>query len=282
MVRVEKVPKDAGKGEKPFEVATVEVTKTLKGDDAPNVKFLLRNYREPEAQQWLDDGIQLLFCLVTMDRARAGDKALPKGVDWVLRDDGIRHSAILLGKMNRGYTYTTKAFTRKFEVLTEPAAITKLVEDYIKSIPEGWKKQSHMVDVPSDTQVYKKLWSASAVFLTLPVDDHLESLGREWCKSKSAITRLEGTKILRYFNNDGNISVLKSLLDDPDSTIQEKYTTRDGKPELVLVYRKRVFEIRKAAYEALQDFGIKVSAPLIEEVLAGKDEQKGQPRTYGR
>ena len=52
------------------------------------------------------------------------------------------------------------------------------------------------------------------------------------------------------------------------------YHTVPGKTELELVYRKKVYDVRQAAFAALCKLGVKVDTPVLEELLEGKDEPR--------
>src|SRR5262245_49356827 len=121
--KVVKVTTLAGAAKKPFEVATVKISQTLKGRRAKVVTFLLRNYNPPVAGKWLKLGVPMLFCLVSSKHAARDDGAPLKKVGWVLRDNGNQHCAILLGKADRFATCTIEAFTKDFEVVTAPDRI---------------------------------------------------------------------------------------------------------------------------------------------------------------
>ena len=231
------------------EVATVEVTKTLRGKHEPKATFVLRSYHGGVAKDWLDAGVPMLFFLRTREHTKDADK-LPKGYDWVLRDDGNYPSVVALDKAGRGMD----VFTREFGMLTDKAAILKHIEAYAKSIPADWKKQSIQFHAPGDSAVFEKLWAGSAVVFTLPVDAQLEVQGRRWCKSDDVGIRARGAKVLGNFKNDENIKLLRSLLQDPG------FYTGDG---------MRRYVARAAAYEVLRGFGIEVPRPVLEQPAAG-------------
>ncbi len=254
---VSKVEKVAGK-KKPFEVATVKVAHTVKGRPADQVTFLLRNYNGPAAEDWLADGTPLLFCLVR--RAHARDRGeLPAGHDWVLRDDGNQHSAVLLGKPRRHWTHTIPAFTREFDVLTEPAAVIKRAKEAARPLPEGREKKPFTLSVPGATAAFRKLYAGSAVYLIVPVDGELERVARLWCCSASFYTRLNGVCALRHFRNEKNIAILKGLLSDPGCSVTTKADSKGGER------RVRVYRARQLAYETLREFGVKAEPPVVDE-----------------
>src|SRR5260370_36086045 len=62
---VVKVDQLAGSDKKDYQVLTAVISKTMKGEHADRVTFLLHNYiNKDHAKQWMDEGIPLLFCLV--------------------------------------------------------------------------------------------------------------------------------------------------------------------------------------------------------------------------
>jgi hypothetical protein len=268
--KVVKVETVMGEDRGRYEAATVEVAKTFKGTPADRATFLLRNYNGPAAKGWMDDGVPLMFFLVKRDRAKE-TKGLPGGFDWLLRDDGNSHSAVLLGKTNRTFPLTVRALTRDFNVLTDPDAILERLDKAARS-PGAKDVRGHTLEVPGGTPVFKALYGGSAVMLTVPVDDELEQLGRRWCDSRSQIQRAEGAKILGYFKNDKNIELLNALLQDPGSSIEETSRSVPGRKELQLVSSKRLYPVRRLAYEALTAFGVKVEKPVLEEFLPGADK----------
>jgi hypothetical protein len=253
--KVVKVKRVLGKGRQPYELATVEVSRTLKGPPTGQVTFLLPNYGEPVARQWLESGVPSLFCLVSIRRSRIKDPPI-SGVEWALRAEGDRFSAIPFGGTQKDRRLTIQAFTRDFGIVTEPEQVIKAIATFTRSLPRGWKRQSHSVRVPPKTAVYNELFARNAIFLEVPVDGHLERLGRSWCLSEDYGARIVGVKILRRFKNDVNIAMLKALLKDPGSSERSMSMTRPGGTDLVQVYRKRVYGVRQLAYEALQDFGV--------------------------
>src|SRR5882672_7957761 len=134
VIKAEKVGK--------HDIITVEVHRTLRGDLEPKkagdlhpkITVVVQEYCSLYAQGWLEDGLPMIFFLVKIDAAKRREQ-LPDGFKWVLHDDGNGSSAILLGKTNRTWPGTIDVFTQKFDYLTDPAAITKFVSDYARSIP---------------------------------------------------------------------------------------------------------------------------------------------------
>ena len=166
------------------EIVTVEVHRTLRGDQEPNeddrrnITFVLQQYCSGYAQGWLEDALPMIFFLVKIDGAKRADQR-PKGYQWVLHENGNGNSAISLGKSNRVWPGTIDVFTRKFDYLTDPAAIVKFVSDYAISIPPGRIDESITVEVPHGTPAYTKVfppeYPGNAFYLTLPVVEQLNA-----------------------------------------------------------------------------------------------------------
>jgi signal peptidase I len=270
VAKVVKVDTVLDQEKKECQLVTVAITKTLKGENADRVTFLLRPYiHHGYAKQWMDEGIPIIFYLIKNDGKRVAVPA--EKCAWLLRDNGNGPDAVLLGKSKHHFTGCIPVLTRQFEVLTETAAILKFVEKSAKLQAKG-TPQPHTLEVPSDTAVYKKLWSRSAVYLIVPIDEKLEELGRKWCMTDSPRERTEGAKILRHFKNERNIELLKPLLKDPSTSEATMHRTVPGKAELELVYRKKLYYVRQAAYDALRELGAKVERPVLEELLEGRDD----------
>jgi hypothetical protein len=277
IAKVVQVDKVTGTDNKEYQAVTVAISRTLKGMHTDRETFLLHHYIPRDyATQWLEEGIPTLFCLVKNDGKRV---AVPADkFAWVLREDGSHADAVLLAKSKHYWSGSIPVLTRDYEVLTEKEAILKHVEEALKVETKDCPPRSHTLDVPGDTAVFKKLWAGSAVVLKVPVDGRLEVLGRKWCKSPSSFDRREGARIVRYFKNEQNIDILKSLLGDPNTSEATKHRTVPGKTELELVYRKKVYYVRQAAFDALVEMGVKVDKPVLEELLEGRDDPDPEDR----
>jgi hypothetical protein len=65
--------------------------------------------------------------------------------------------------------------------------------------------------------------------------------------------------------------MLKSLLADSNKREATLYRATDRTPAK-LVYRKNVYYVRQAAFDALRKLGVRVKRPVLEELLEGRDE----------
>jgi hypothetical protein len=249
---------------------TVAISKTLKGPGSERVTLLLPPYiYSGFAKQWMDEGIPIVFCLTKNDGKRVSISA--DRFAWVLRDNGNGPDSILLGKSKNYFTGCIPILTRDFEVLVDTDAILKFLEKTIKAAGKNDQPRSLAIRVPGNTTVYKKLWSLSAVYLIVPVDEKLEALGQKWCKSELPGERTEGANILSKFKSEKNIELLKPLLNDPSTSEATLHRSVAGKTEMELVYRKKLYYVRQAAFDALRELGAEVARPVLEELLEGTD-----------
>jgi hypothetical protein len=257
---------------KQYQVLTVEISKTIKGSTEKTVSFVMPAYIERlYATQWREEGIPIIFCLKANNGKRvpfSGDR-----FKWVIRDDGNGSCTILLGKSKNYWTGCKPAFTCNFDVLTEPRALLEFVESTVKVQRNEPITHYYSVAVPGGSAAAEQLanpWSRN--WLIVPVDKKLEALGLTRCASKSPIYREEGAKIVGHFKSDKNIKILKTLLEDSSTSDCTLHQTVPGKEALQLVYRKKVYSVRKAAFESLQMLGVNVDRPVLEELLESRDE----------
>jgi len=270
--KILKVDKITGTDSKDYQLATVAISKTMKGERADRVTFLLRHYIFTDyANQWREEGIPMLFFLVQNDGKRIPVPA--KKVTWVLREYDTFPSAILLGKSKHKRTGSITVLTRKFEVLTDKAAILKFVEQTVKATAKDPSPRSHTLIPPENTpDAWRELFAHSSVDFKVPIDKKLEVLGRLWCKSASPWVRREGSRILRHFKNEKNVDILKSLLDDPSTAEAHFSRSVPNKRLLELVWRKNLYYVRQAAFDSLREQGVEVDKPVLEVLLEGRDE----------
>jgi hypothetical protein len=255
---------------------TLAISKTLKGTPAERAMVLMRPFIGKDyAKQWLDEGIPIVFCLVKNDGKRTSIPA--EKCAWILRNDGFGPSAVLLGKSKNYWTGCISVFTRAGDVITDADSILKFLEKAVTAKAKNDDLHSYRLEVPDDTAVYKKLWSqGGSVVLVVPVDAQLETLGQRWCKSEFSMERMQGAEILSHFKSDKNIELLKSLLKDTSIRNRSKHRSVPGKTDLELVYRKKVYSVRKTAFDALRKLGVMVDRPILEELLEGQDDQQGE------
>jgi hypothetical protein len=260
-----------GQDRKVFQAVTIAISRTLKGKAAERETFVLpadidRSY----ASQWLEEGIPLLFFL---NRNNAKEIAIPADkAAWALRSTWRIPCAVPLGKSRRDRRETMRVFTCDFDMLSDKDAILNFVEKTAKAATKDLAVKSYTVEVPDNSAAARELNAGSAVLLIVPMDARLEARGQDWCKSALAEERYKGALILRHFKSKRNIALLKPLLDDPTNAESSKYSGGPDKPGLQLVYRKKAYWVRQAAYTSLEKLGVKVARPLLSVLLEGHDE----------
>ena len=142
---------------------------------------------------------------------------------------------------------------RDFVVLKTGEAIVARARTYAKSMHAKWPRRSFTVDAPWETEVARTLYGGSAVELIVPADAVLETSARGWAAGKDESLRRQGAQALALFKSAPNIKILSGLLADRAVWT----TTSNG-------LSRKVFYVRKAAYDALSTWGVKVKRPIIE------------------
>jgi hypothetical protein len=104
-------------------------------------------------------------------------------------------------------------------------------------------------------------------FLSVPVDPRLEAAALRWIGSKQFDYRTEGAKALLYFQSPANAELLKRLLNDPD------FVTLVKEEKGRTVNEARIFEVREAAWQVLEAWGVEVPRPVIREPISAKTDR---------
>jgi len=93
----------------------------------------------------------------------------------------------------------------------------------------------------------------------VPVDAQLERSAVARIVSKDPPWRIrEAIDSLQYFKSDANISLLKSLLNDPASNTSTRAESNNG-------IELREFPVRKQAYDLLKKWSVSVDPPVLTE-----------------
>lgn len=254
-----------------YQVLTVAVSRTLKGQHAERASIVVPPHiHKGYAKHWMNDGIPIVFCLTLNDGK--GTSLSPHLFPWVMRTTESAPHTILLGNSKHVSRRYLPVLTRDFQVLTEPDAILKFLDKTIESQPRTVNRRSHALELPGSSPAFEKLWAGSAVLLVVPVDDALEALGVKWCQSRSPYERMHGATILRHFESDRNVALLKGLLDDPSSFEQRSIRAAPGMTGVVLVQRTTSYYVRQSAYNSLRALGVQVERPVLEILVEGRDE----------
>jgi hypothetical protein len=261
-----------GRDGRKYQAVTVAVDKTLKGKHWEHARFVLRPWQGTVGESWKSEAKPMLFCLMQAQRQK--DKAKLPETAWVVREDGNSGSVILLDRAKAAAAARTiPVLTRDFQVLNDPDAILKHIASALADSAENGAPRSRRITVPANTPVFDKLWAEGAVWLTVPVDRRLEEYGRRLCRMPPSLTRAEGASILSHFKNDENIELLKSLLKDESHSIEVTMRSAPGK-KLETISRKKVYEVRRSAYDVLREFGVQVERPVLEVPLDSEPSKR--------
>lgn len=117
------------------------------------------------------------------------------------------------------------------------------------------RPKSFRMDTPFDSDVARALYSGSAVELIVPVDADLIAWAATRVESRLPHERLHGARALATTTTTQTIRLLRDLLEDP-----AVWTHRRGsEPE------RKVFSIRRVAWEALTSWGVDIPKPVLEK-----------------
>ena len=205
---------------------TFQITESIKGGRKQTVLILMTEDPARFAKEKTD---LLLF----LDQADGVVSVHPSNVSSV--------SVFELGKHI--------AYTADFDALVKPTEVLAAARRGARSKATA----GETVDVPGDTAAYQKLWSGSAVGLTVPADAALEK--RAHALLAGPYNRVRGARMLRHFRSPKNIAILKKLLTDPEAA----RITETGKPVM------RAYLLRRIAHETLTAWHVAHAKPVLEE-----------------
>ncbi len=232
-----------------WDKVTIKVAEIFKGEKKKEFHFIMtltKRSGDPEPPRLAAGKMEYLFFLVKSERHKTKGPQAFADLQWTLPDR--RHPMLNLSENDCDLMVTIdlKVLTRTKEVLNAVRAIAK------KS-PAGPGKIG-LIGVPVETEAFKKLWRRSGVLLHIPIDGRLKAQAKKWLNSKDSEHRVQGAMALRYFKSEDNIRLMKNLLQD-----MLNWTTMTNQGTF------RVFPIRRAAFNALAEWGIAVKEPVLEE-----------------
>jgi hypothetical protein len=240
---VDTVTRRTGPGSVVWYDTTIRVTETLKGPARKTVRFAMRHLYGETPEAWQTRKAELLLFFVDSQRYVKSDKD-HAAAPFALRSGGNAGDGWFdLAKPARAYTSRFTVITKRDELL----AATRLAA-------KSTAKRAHRIDLPSNTDAYKALWSGSSVWLFLPVDSALEQLAIGWSIDPSIERREEAVGALAHFKSAANILRLETLLADPGFA----EVTESGKPKV------RRYLVRKQAHEVLTRWNVKHTTPVID------------------
>lgn len=234
-----------------WSTVTVEVADVIKGEKPEKLTFIAAHDNEPASNKLgdlVDMHIDAIICLVKSDRYKSKGEDYGT-VPWALRipQFEIDQTVIDLTGKTGGLVVTMDA-----RLLTARDDILKAAKAAVAMVPAGKPVTLARFRAPASTELVSKLAGGDAVWIFAPIVPKLEEQAKEWLKSKDITYRVEGTRILNFFKSDANTAILKSLLED-------KQSTSDGKT--------KQYPVRGAAYDVLKQWRVEVMRPLLEEAV---------------
>lgn len=282
--------REARKGNYVWEAVTVESLETLKGTHEPKIMFVVRtSVLDDDLARWTETRQQLLFFFVDSRRLAEADRKYAHHKLGLSRRGYWKRSCVELAKEAK-----SNLLTLDLQIPSDPKTILRRTRDAIAASARAKPSGTHDLRWPGPL-VGQSTWAGCFVDLTVPVDNRLEAQARRWVKTskaapngeppyykmhpssdghwvafdengwKTAWLREEGAKALVHFKSEANAAILKTLLDDPACHYR---TIEEG--EWVAI-RQRVYYVRKAAYTALEKWGVEVAKPVLCEQLVRKE-----------
>jgi hypothetical protein len=284
-----------------LKLLTLDVTETLKGEGAKRLRFAVQaGGEEKTVEIWKEAGGETLWFLSRRKPAGTREEPngeYPELLAFLDRHGtdlytSLGWSATRLGP--RGSEQERRSPPPPYLTLDlRPVATPDEILDAVRHAvaQEGKRKpvHHHNMDLIPRSIIERSGSSGDANRFIVPVDHRLNAAARRWIESPDDFLppidqyrkndrgdhrmaeawrrgdrhwlRLEGARALQFFKSDENTALLKSLLDDLETSV---HTSGGGnEPEV----KERVYDLREAAYGALRDWGVEVSKPVLREAL---------------
>lgn len=188
------------------EAVTIDVSKTIKGFASSPIEVLFVGHAQFPVSSAFPNNLDLLLFLVRLKDPNDHGAASAK-VEWA--EQGYEPT-IVLADPNR--VSTAPVITRDLRVLRKPQDIVAAAEKAAKNFAGKANPRGHLLWTSSvEDQKVSQLNPEAAVYLRVPVDGELESLGRRLCAGRLPMQQMEGVRALQYFPNRENTAILKSL-----------------------------------------------------------------------
>ena len=156
---------------------------------------------------------------------------------------------------------TLEVMTAEVKLLRDPDAVIQAARAAVDRLPSNVKRV-HTFDlivpreVVGETRWDRSYRTGGHLILSVPVDQPLEKRAQGYIRAGDPLRRPEGIRALAYFQSDGNIALVKPLLNDPHFTLD----SRDGSTAGV-----RFYPTRYAAYQTLKAWSLTVEPPVYRE-----------------
>jgi hypothetical protein len=163
--KVIKIEPKTADDRRPYQLVTIAVARTLKGDPAERITFQVWDSRL-DLKGWMDDGLPVLWFLTKDTDLKTPD---PTKVPWKLRGSTHNRNCVIpLRERGRDEGPTVRACTRECTILTRADEIYQRVEKTARSTPREQKPKRVSIEAPVDSAVFERESVHSAVYVTVP------------------------------------------------------------------------------------------------------------------
>ena len=147
--------------------------------------------------------------------------------------------------------------TADFRLLADDDSVIRAAKEAISRVPANVKR-IHTLTLWKPESIELEL--GQPLKLNVPVDERLEKLTKGLLESKSPRDRIGGLEAIRYFKTEENIASARKLLADP-------YKTKLWDTQTAVLKPYYSYEVRSAAWNTFQSWGIAVDKPVIREEI---------------
>lgn len=265
IVAVGRMPKIAsvkGPGEVIYEDCLLTVSESIKGDVGKEVAFSYRHFPEKE-EDWKKPGQELLVFLSVWEDGYTDEQAR----NGLSSDTDMRmHGKLVPTGMHSSFCIMTLS---RLTYLFDKDMVRLADRDSVLALCRKWAASPiiHSVhkDVPPDSEVWRKYYAGSAVWLEVPAEDSHRVRFLKIAKSGNPWERADAAAELWKFPGDETEAVLRSLLGDQTESI--------GLYANDTIYRIS-FRVRSAAFRSLQQLGKSVEPLPLERKPTAEEQTK--------
>ena len=268
------VPEPPPDGEAIYTI-TVKVDEVIKGPPRATTEFIAKTIASDDEFERFAARRTAFLCFGNTSAAETtNDKTLPPRWDAIVLGPRLVPEPTVKGPVD-----FPPILSMDFTCLDDPKEILSRARKFSKEksteshvfehppLPFGrfeflWTRLVVPV-VPSFETIARRLIKSPEEFVKDVGPNHLDKASREKVlEGFRNMARAEGVAALRYFKSKQNIALLTPLLNDPASMVFHGPGPDDA---------ERVYYIRKAAYEVLRQWDVKITKPLIEEPLSSAE-----------
>ena len=156
-----------------FSPVHFQVFETLKGNAVSEIQFEA-GYLKEILEKWAGEGSEVLVFLKQIDFQKS-----PSGKVWAVRS-GEFPNAINLDWLKTKPEIHFNIFNTAMQAIKNRESVIQLVKDTLVQWKDIKSIQSASVDVPYETELFKRYYSGSSVFLVVPLSPQLQKACKQW------------------------------------------------------------------------------------------------------